>query len=64
MKVINNDDNKLNGSGSNDVNDDKNYGDRCSNYHEAQDDNDDDNSDSNDQTMNDRITLHTRIDSF
>ena len=35
MKVINNDDNKHNGSGSNDVNDDKNYGDRCSNYHEA-----------------------------
>ena len=35
MKVINNDDNKHNGSGSNDVNDDKNYGDRCSNYHET-----------------------------
>ena len=66
LKIINKDDNNdTDGSGSNNDNDVKDYGDSYddsySNHHEIydyKDDNDDDNSDNNDQIMNAQITLH------
>ena len=67
MKIINKDDSNDNdGSGGNNDNDVKDYGDkygdRYSNHHEICDDKDDndDNSDNNDQIMNAWITLHIR----
>ena len=64
MKIINKDDKHNNGSGSNNDNDVKdygdNYGDSYSNNHEICDDKDvnDDDSNNNDQIMNARITLY------
>ena len=72
MKIINKDDsNDIDGSGSNNDNDVKDYGDNYgnsySNHHEIcddKDDNDDDNSDNNDQIMNARITLYIGGEDF
>ena len=68
MKIVNKvDNNDNNGSGSNDDNDFKYYGDSYSNHNKIcddKDDNDDDNSGNNDQITNVWITLHIGIEDF